>query len=158
MNPVEIARAMSPIMEALSPGKLPVQFPTGWTGWQGGLHYIWNPIWVDELAALFPDVPIVLAKMGRGFRACFDTCMVVAARNANVYVEITEAPSEQIREAVQIMGAERVMFGADLSVVNQNYAYEHGLRLLNGANLNSEELEWVAWRTANKVYQLGLEG
>ena len=67
MNPVEIARAMSPIMEGLSPGKLPVQFPTGWTGWQGGLHYIWNPIWVDELAALFPDVPIVLAKMGMSF-------------------------------------------------------------------------------------------
>jgi len=157
VDPIEIAQDMSPIMEALGKGNLPIQFPTGYTGWQGGLHYIWNPVWVDELAGLFPDVPIVLVKMGRGFRTSFDTCMVVAVRNANVYLEMTDAPSEHVREAVQKIGAERIMFGVDLSVVSLNYAYELGFSDLNGANLNAEELEWIAWRTANKVYQLGLE-
>ncbi len=158
VDPVEIAQDMSPIMEALGKGNFPIQFPTGWTGWQGGLHYIWNPVWVDELAGLFPDVPIVLAKIGRGFRTSFDTCMVVAVRNANVYLEMTDAPSEHVREAVQKIGAERIMFGVDLSVVSLNYAYELGFAELNGAKLNAEELEWIAWRTANKVYQLGLSG
>ena len=157
VDPVEIARDMSPIMEALSPSHLPIQFPTGYTGWQGGLHYIWNPIWVDELAALFPDVPIVLAKIGRGFRTSFDTCMVVATRNANVYVEMTDVPSEHVREAVEKIGAHRIMFGVDLSQVSLNYAYELGFGNLNGAKLNAEELEWIAWRTANQVYGLGLE-
>ena len=157
VDPVEIAQDMSPIMEALGKGNFPIQFPTGWTGWQGGLHYIWNPVWVDELAGLFPDVPIVLAKIGRGFRTSFDSCMVVALRNANVYLEMTESPSEHVREAVQKIGAERIMFGVDLSVVSLNYAYELGFSDLNGANLNAEELEWIAWRTANKVYKLGLE-
>jgi len=157
VDPVEIAQDMSPIMEALGKGNFPIQFPTGWTGWQGGLHYIWNPVWVDELAGLFPDVPIVLAKIGRGFRTSFDTCMVVALRNANVYLEMTESPSEHVREAVQKIGAERIMFGVDLSVVSLNYAYELGFSELNGANLNAKELEWIAWRTANEVYRLGLE-
>ena len=156
IDPVEIARDMSPIMEALSPDHLPIQFPTGYTGWQGGLHYIWDPVWVDELAGLFPDVPIVLVKMGRGFRTSFDTCMVVAVRNANVYLEMTDAPYEHVREAVQKIGAERIMFGVDLSAISLNYAYEHGFRELNGANPDAEELEWIAWRTANKVYKLGL--
>jgi hypothetical protein len=26
-----------------------------------------------------------------------------------------------------------------------------------GTKLNAEELEWIAWRTANDVYRLGLE-
>lgn len=158
VDPVEIARAMSPIMEALSPGNLPIQFPTGYTGWKGGLHYIWEPIWIDELAANFPDVPIVLVKMGRGFRTSFDTCMVIAVRNANVYLEITDAPSEHVREAVHKIGAERIMFGTDLSAISLNYSYDLGFRDLNGAKLNAEEVEWIAWRTANKVYQLGLGG
>lgn len=157
VDPVEIARDMSPIMEALGRGNLPIQFPTGWTGWQGGLHYIWNPVWVDELAGLFPDVPIVLAKIGRGFRTSFDTCMVVAVRNANVYLEMTESTSEHVREALQKIGPQRIMFGVDLSVVSLNYAYELGFAELMGAEPNAEELEWIAWRTANEVYQLGLE-
>ena len=48
------------------------------------------------------------------------------------------------------------MFGVDLSAISLNYAYEHGFRALHGAELNAEELEWIAWRTANEVYQLGL--
>jgi predicted TIM-barrel fold metal-dependent hydrolase len=79
-------------------------------------------------------------------------------RNANVYLDMTDAPSEHIREAVQIVGAERIMFGTDLSAISVNYSYEDNFRALNGAELNAEELEWIAWRTANKVYQLGLEG
>ena len=71
---------------------------------------------------------------------------------------MTETPSEFLREAVQRIGAERIMFGTDLSAISLNYAYELGFRDLNGAGLNAEELEWIAWRTANKVYQLGLEG
>ncbi len=157
IDPVEISRDMSPIMEALRPGRLPIQFPTGWSGWKGGLHYIYNPVWVDEIAGNFPDVPIVLTKMGRGFRTCFDTCVVVAMRNANVYFDMTEAPSEHVREALQRIGPKRMMFGVDLSAISVNYAYEHGFRELKGAKLNSEELEWIAWRTANEVYQLGLE-
>ncbi len=157
IDPVEIARDMSPIMEALRPGNLPIQLPTGWTGWKGNLHYIYSPIWVDELAGNFPDVPIVLTKMGRGFRASFDACMVIAMRNTNVYFDMTESPSEHVREALQRIGPERIMFGVDLSAISLNYAYEHGFRELNGAKPNAEEKEWIAWRTANKVYQLNLE-
>ena len=156
-DPFEISRDMGPIMEALRPGKLPIQLPTGWSGWKGGLHYIYNPVWVDELAGNFPDVPIVLTKMGRGFRGSFDACAVVAMRNANVYFDMTDSHPEHVREAMQRIGHERIMFGTDLSGISVNYAYEEGFRILDGAKLNAEEKEWVAWRTVNKVYQLGLE-
>ena len=82
--------------------------------------------------------------------------MVIAMRNANVYFDMTESPSEHVREALERIGPERIMFGVDLSAISLNYAYELGFSDLNGANLNAEELEWIAWRTANQVYQLGL--
>lgn len=121
-DPVDIARDMSPIMEALRSGGFPIQFPTGWSGWKGGLHYMYNPVWVDEIAGNFPDVPIVLTKMGRGFRTSFDTCVVVAMRNANVYFDMTESPSEHVREALGRIGPERIIFGVDLSAISLNYA------------------------------------
>jgi predicted TIM-barrel fold metal-dependent hydrolase len=117
---------------------------------------MYNPIWVDEIAGIFPDVPIVLIKMGRGFRSSFDTCMVVAMRNANVYFDMTESPPEHVREALARIGPSRIMFGTDLSAISVNYAYEHGFAFLNGTEPDAEELDWMAWRTANDVYRLGL--
>ena len=122
----------------------------------GNQRYRWRQN-VLEIAARHPTVPMVLAKMGRGFRTSFDTCMVVALRNANVYLEMTDAPSEHIREAVEKVGAHRIMFGTDLSAVSTNYSLDLGFRDLNGANLKREDVEWICWRTANEVYKLGLD-
>ena len=156
IDPVEIARDMSPIMDALGSGAWPIQIPTGWSGWQGGLHYIYNPIWVDEIAGIFPKVPMVLTKMGRGFRSSFDACMVTAMRNANVYFDMTESPPEHVREALQRIGPSRIMFGTDLSAISVNYSYQHGFAFINGTEADAEEMEWMAWRSANELYDLGL--
>jgi len=156
-DPLEIARAMGPIMEALSKNGLPIQIPTGYTGWKGTLHHTWMPLYVDEMAGNFPKVPIVLIKMGRGFRTSFDTCLVTALRNANVYLETTDAKSEFITEAAQKLGSDRIMFGSDFTVMSRNYTYEHNFREINGASLTQDDVENICWRTANEVYKLGLE-
>jgi predicted TIM-barrel fold metal-dependent hydrolase len=158
LDPVEIARDLGPIMEALRPGKLPIQFPTATSGWKGGLFYIYEPLWVDELAGNFPDVPIVLTKMGRGIPTSFDACLVVAKRNANVYFDLTDSRAEHLREAIDEIGAHRIMFGTDLHGLSVNYAIDVGFEIVDGARPSKEEREWIAWRTANEVYQLGLAG
>ena len=158
INPIEIARDVSPIMEALRSQKMPIQFPTASSGWKGGLYYIYEPLWVDELAGNFPDVPIILTKMGRGIRTSFDACMVIAKRNANVYFDLTASRAEHLREAIDEIGAQRIMFGTDLHGLSLNYAYDVGFEIVDGAHPSEEEWEWIAWRTADKVYQLGLAG
>ncbi len=158
LDPIEIARDMAPIMEALRPKKLPIQLPTGSSGWKGGLFYVYEPLWVDELAGNFPDCPIVLTKMGRGMRTSFDACTVVAKRNANVYFDLTDSRAEHIREAIDEIGAHRIMYGTDLHGLSLNYAYDVGFEIVDGAHPSEEEREWIAWRTADTVYQLGLVG
>ena len=156
LDPMEIARDMAPIMEALRPKKLPSQLPTAMSGWKGGLFYIYEPLWVDELAGNFSDVPIILTKMGRGIRTSFDACTVIAKRNANVYFDLTDSRAEHLREAIDEIGAQRIMFGTDLHGLSVNYAHDVGFEIVDGAHPSAEEREWIAWRTADAVYQLGL--
>lgn len=158
LDPIGIARDVGPIIEALRPRQLPIQFSTATSGWKGGLYYIYEPLWVDELAGNFPDVPIVLTKMGRGIRKSFDACLTVAKRNANVYFDLTDSRAEHIREAIDEIGAHRIKFGTDLHGLSVNYAYDVGFEIVDGAHPNDEDREWMAWRTADTVYQLGLEG
>jgi len=159
IHPAKIARDMAPIMEVLKArGDLPIQFPTGYSGWKGVHYYIYSPIWVDEIAAIFSTVPIVLTKMGRGIQASFDACLSVAMRNANVYFDMTDTSPEHLRKAISIIGAQRIMFGSDLSAIASNHAILDNLKTCIETRLSAEEREQIAWKTANQIYKLGLEG
>lgn len=158
IHPIKIARDMAPIMEVLKArGGLPIQFPTGYSGWKGVHYYIFSPIWVDEIAANFPTVPIVLTKMGRGIQASFDACLSVAMRNANVYFDMTDTSPEHLRQAINIIGAQRILFGSDLSTMSSNHAILDNLRTCIETRLSAEERENIAWKTANQIYKLGLK-
>jgi predicted TIM-barrel fold metal-dependent hydrolase len=159
IHPAKIARDMAPIMEVLKArGDLPIMFPTGYTGWKGVHYYVFSPIWVDEVAANFPTVPIVLTKMGRSIRASFDACLSVAMRNANVYFDMTDTSAEHLREAITIIGAQRIMYGSDLSAISSNHSTMDNLRTAIETRLSAEEREHIAWKTANQIYKLGLKG
>jgi uncharacterized protein len=159
IHPAKITRDMAPILEVLKArGDLPIMFPTGYTGWKGVHYYVFSPIWVDEVAATFPTVPIVLTKMGRSIRASFDACMSIAMRNANVYFDMTDTSAEHLREAISIIGEERIMYGSDLSAISSNHSTMDNLRTATEARLSAEEREHIAWKTANQIYKLGLKG
>jgi hypothetical protein len=159
IHPIKIARDMAPIMEVLKArGDLPIMFPTGYSGWKGVHYYIFSPIWVDEVAANFPTVPIVLTKMGRSIQASFDACLSIAMRNANVYFDATDTSAEHLRKAISIIGAQRIMYGSDLSAISSNHSIADNLRTAIEARLSAEEREQIAWKTANQIYKLGLKG
>jgi hypothetical protein len=49
------------------------------------------------------------------------------------------------------------MFGTDLIEISRNYAYDVGAQIVRDAKLSEDEWEWIAWRTANDIFGLGLE-
>lgn len=118
IHPERIADALSPMLELLAPRSLPIELPTAWTQFPGGLYY-GDPLWVDELAARYPTVPIVLTKMGRGLTRYFESCLVVGLRNRNVYFDTSDTTTEHLRHALDLVGPERVMFGTDWSATWQ---------------------------------------
>jgi predicted TIM-barrel fold metal-dependent hydrolase len=157
IHPEEIAEDLSPIMDALAQYKVPIQFMTAWTQFKGRLFY-GNPEWVDEVAGLYPQVPIILTKMGRSINYYFDICLTVALRNVNVYFDISESCSEHLRKAVDWIGADRIMFGTDWSAtqrwVENPDIYSRTLKIIEGANLTPDEREAILWRTAAKIFNL----
>jgi uncharacterized protein len=158
LDPELIARDMAPIMDALARHRLPIQIPTAWTQFPGGLIY-GNPIWVDEIAGRHADVPIILTKMGRGVQYYFDTSMAVAARNTNVLFDVVGTSAEHLRKAIDAIGSKRILFGSDWSatwrwISEPADLYTLRLRVLDAARLSDEERDDILWRNALRIFRL----
>jgi predicted TIM-barrel fold metal-dependent hydrolase len=113
-NPEKIAKDLAGIMRVAEKHQVPVQFPTAWSQFPGGLFY-GDPLWVDEVAARHPSVPIILTKMGRSITRYFDSAMTVAMRNVNVYFDVVGTNPQHLRFAIDKLGADRILFGTDWS-------------------------------------------
>jgi uncharacterized protein len=97
-----------PLMELLRERNLPVLIHCG--------HPIFTLPWsIEELIRNFPDVKVVLGHMGHGNIVYINASIDVAARNPMVYLETSGMPMHtKIREAVERVGAERVLYGSDV--------------------------------------------
>ena len=159
MHPEKIARDLEGVMLACRRFGLPIQFPTAWSQFPGGLYY-GDPVFVDEIAGRFPDVSIVLTKMGRGITYYFDMCLAVALRNDNVYFDTAGTSGQHLRAAIDRIGSERILFGTDWSgtwrwVRHPLPLHQLRLKTLDDAQLTETEREHILWKTAAKLYKLG---
>ena len=157
-HPEKIAKDLRPMMDAVARYNVPVQFPTAWTQFPGGLFW-GNPIWADEVACRYPDVPIILTKMGRGLITYFEPCLTVAMRNANIYFDVVGTTPEHLRIALQAIGSERILFGTDWSatwrfVREPADLYTIRLKVLDDAGVTGEDRENILWRNAQRIFRL----
>jgi uncharacterized protein len=158
LDPELIAKDLKPVMDAISKHNIPIQIPTAWTQFPGGLIY-GNPIWTDEIACRYPDTPVILTKMGRGLQYYFDTAMVVAMRNSNVYFDVVGTRPDHLRQAIDAIGSKRILFGTDWSatwrwVRKPIDLYSMRLQVLEKAGLTKDERDDILWRNAIRVFRL----
>ena len=158
VDPEAIARDLSPMMDAVREYDVPVQFPTAWSQFPGGLFY-GNPIWADEVACRYPEVPIILTKMGRSLVTYFEPCLAVAMRNTNIYFDVGGTSPEHLRQAIGAIGSERILFGTDWSatwryVRDPHDLYTLRLKVLDDAGVTGEERENILWRNAVRLFKL----
>ena len=126
---------LRPVMDVIAESKKAVLFHTGMapffrrrpttrtTGEKGWISHrsLWwhNPVFLDDVAAEYPEVPVIIAHIG--VQGCFfygsyaDMALMVAAKNPNVYLETSSAPLEVVEKAVTepAIGPARVLFGTD---------------------------------------------
>jgi uncharacterized protein len=114
IHPEKIAKHLDGLMNVVAKYRVPIQFPTAWSQFPGGLFY-GDPLWADEVALRHPTVPIILTKMGRSIGRYFDSAMTVAMRNVNIYLDVVGTSPEHLRFAVDKIGSERILFGTDWS-------------------------------------------
>ena len=160
VDPEAIARDLAPLMDAVREYRVPIQFPTAWSQFPGGLFY-GNPIWADEVAARYPEVPIILTKMGRSMTTYYEPCLAVAMRNANVYFDVVGTSPEHLRHALNALGSKRILFGTDWSatwrlVREPHDLYTLRLKVLDDAGVTEQEREDILWRNAVELFKLDI--
>jgi len=109
------------LYEVIAEAKLPALFHTGQTGVGAGmpggmgmrLKYS-NPMYVDDVAADFPDMPIVLAHPSFPWQ---EEALAVATHKPNVYIDLSGwspkyFPPILVRYANTLL-KDRVLFGSD---------------------------------------------
>ncbi|HEX7045049.1 MAG TPA: amidohydrolase family protein [Burkholderiales bacterium] len=114
-------RKAYPLYEVIAAAKLPALFHTGQTGVGAGmpggggvrLKYS-NPIYIDDVAVDFPEMPIVLAHPSFPWQ---DEALSIATHKAQVYIDLSGwspkyFPANLIQYANTLL-KHKVMFGTD---------------------------------------------
>ena len=124
VNPEKIARDLSGIMRVVEKHRVPIQFPTAWSQFPGGLFY-GDPLWADEVAARHPAVPVILTKMGR----------------------IDKLGAERI-----LFGTDWSATWRWLSVPAT--LHQIRMKVLDDARLTEAEREQILWKNAARLFRL----
>jgi predicted TIM-barrel fold metal-dependent hydrolase len=98
---------LTPLYRALAERGLPALIHCG--------HPIFTLPWsIEEGVAPFPDMPVVLGHMGHGNIVYINAAIDIAARRPHVFLETSGMPMHtKIREAVDRVGPDRVLYGSD---------------------------------------------
>ena len=118
-------RDVYPLYEVIAEAKLPALFHTGQTGigagmpGGGGLKLKYgNPLFLDDVAADFPDMPIILAHPAVPWQ---EEQLSVALHKPNVYIDLSGwSPKYFEPKLVQYANTllkEKVLFGSDNPVI-----------------------------------------
>jgi uncharacterized protein len=118
-------RMAYPLYEAIAEARLPALFHTGQTGvgantpGGGGVRLKYsNPMYLDDVAADFPDMPIIMAHPAVPWQ---DEQLSVAVHKPNVFIDLSGwSPKYFEPKLVQYMNSllkHKVLFGSDFPVI-----------------------------------------
>jgi len=133
-----------PIMEEARRARAPVLIHTG--------HSPFSLPWsVGELAETFPDVKIVMLHMGDGHGLYIQAAINTAKRLDNIYLETSAMPmGTKIREAIDIVGKDRVMYGSDIPFGNPPIEIARA----TAVDLTNDEFELYFYENAKNLLRL----
>lgn len=118
-------RDVYPLYEVIAEAKLPALFHSGQTGIGAGMYAggglrlkYGNPIYLDDVAADFPDMPIISAHPGVPWQ---DEQLSVATHKPNIHIDLSGwSPKYFEPKLIQYTNTllkDKVMFGSDNPVI-----------------------------------------
>ena len=130
-----------PIVEEARRARVPVLIHTG--------HSPFSLPWsVGELAENFRDVTFVMLHMGDGHGLYIQAAINTARRLDNIYLETSAMPmATKVKEAVDIIGKERVMYGSDTPFGLPSVE----ILKIGSAGLSKDELEHVFYLNSRRI-------
>ena len=102
-----------PLYEKAVELEIPVMFHTGSSVFRHAKLKYGDPLHLDEVAADFPELTIIMAHSGRGF--WYDRAFFLSTIHRNVYMEISGLPPRKLLQYFPELdrNADKVIFGSD---------------------------------------------
>ncbi len=133
-----------------------------------------HPMYVDSVAADYPDVPLVLGHSGR-WEGWSDEAFAIAVYKTNVYLDLSlwqhwASPDEICKKILWLrdrVGIDRVMFGSDMGGIEVSWTLKQWVDQIkmfpelakqHGSSLSEAELDLLLGENAVRVYQLSPGG
>ncbi len=132
-------------------------------GYEGGTHPIpySNPLYLEPLADAFPDVPLIVAHMGRQDVTFFEAALMLARKYPHVHLTTSLTRPDFVARVVEELGAERVLFGSDWSILLGPRARTKGidvhachLELIEAAALSERDRELILGESLARLLDL----
>lgn len=135
--------------------KVPVAIHSGFS--EFGLLKHGLPIHIDELACAVPQATILMlhsggASWGR-LPHLAEQGLMVAMKNANVFLETSFTETATVIEALKILGSERLIFGSDFPFNNAGFELQRirRVRWMYPGLLNNDGLDRVLGRNMGRI-------
>lgn len=101
------------LYEAAETFGIPVMFHTGTSIFPNARLKYGNPMFLDDVATDFPEMPVIIVHGGRG--PWFDMAFYVTRLHSNTYLEVSGLPPKNLLQyfpQLEVI-AEKVLFGSD---------------------------------------------
>ena len=147
-------REVYPIYETAIELDIPVMFHTGTSIYRNSKMKFADPIHLDEVAADFPELKIVMAHSGRGF--WYDRAFFLSRVHRNLYMEISGLPPKKLLEYFPDLerNADKVIFGSDWPGVG---GIGENVEAIRSLGLKKDAVEKILWKNAEKVLGVNFE-
>lgn len=153
-DPLE--KEFHPLYKYCETQKLPIQFHMGG---DTSMELLSDPLYFGKLAESFPELKIICLHAGGGMVKKMPLLMSLWP---NIYLEVEalqlhEAEGsrnpETLRYLLGHVDSNRMMFGSDRIFPEKKYFW----RVQAAREASPEHAENLCWKTANKLFELGLE-
>jgi len=141
-----------PLYEKAVEFGMPVMFHTGSSIYRHSKLKYGDPLHLDEVAADFPDLKIVMAHSGRGF--WYDRAFFLSRLHKNLYMEISGLPPQKLLQYFPDLekNADKVIFGSDWPGIR---GIKENIDVIRALPLKEITIEKILYRNAEKV--LGMQ-
>lgn len=143
-----------PVYHVCEERGVPVVFHCGTSTFSGAANRYGDPVLLDDIAARFPDLTMLLAHGGRGW--WYDAAAFLTQAHDNVWIEVSGLPPRKLPDYYRHhdLGrlARKMVWGSDWPAVPSERGNVDQIRKLG---LDDDVLAGVLWRNAARLYRLG---
>jgi predicted TIM-barrel fold metal-dependent hydrolase len=142
-----------PVYEVARGFGVPVMFHTGSSVFPGSRIRFADPLLLDDVAEMFPDLNIIMCHGGRPF--WYAQAQWLLRRHRNTYIDVSGVPPEHLPRVFPKLETlrDRFVFGTDWPAIG---AVREQVERIRRLPLSVRAVEGILWENAARL--LGLEG